>query len=652
MAEPAPAAIDPTVTNIFGLSQYDGQTEFFSSSNYLLPQAAGWGIVLGFGAFFALFAVLLVWLDIRFSKAKYHSEQFNTAGRTIGVGLLAVDLVSHWTWASILLQSVSYGWLYGAAGSMYYAVNDCLIIWLFAIMALELKHRAPKAHTILELVKIRWGTLAHWVFFAFAVFTNLLVSISMLQGCVSVTNALTGVNPYAMSFVIPAGVILYVAIGGLKATFTTAYIHTAIIYVVCCVFMFKVYASDGLLGSIDLVYERLKEAAIYFPVPGNRGGSYLTGFSEGGVEFSAIFFLSALAQMFVDQAYWQSAVAARPKAAVKGYFLGAFLFLAIVFALPACLGLAAVALSLPVSLTEALNGLVMPASAYVLLGKAGPILVLIICYMAVTSSGASEMVAVSSLFTFDIYREYINKQASGERLLMVSRISVCIWAVIMGCASCIVQAASINVNWLIIVIGVFVGGAVPPVAMALLWDRCTRKAAISASLLGNCVSLGVSLLVAVVVSLVFPDEKPFDWNLYKTNIKLSEDTDPYDATTEGIAEAEESAAELARMRKPVAFICVAGCIIGLFVWPLLTLPAGTPWSLGYFRFWIVLTMIILLIGSAVAILLPVWEAKEMLGRICKYLLGRGLPPAAKPYPMYEDSAHGSKFAEPEKKILV
>ncbi len=42
--------------------------------------------------------------------------QFSTAGRDIGTGLLAVDIVSHWTWASILLQCVSYGFIYGATG--------------------------------------------------------------------------------------------------------------------------------------------------------------------------------------------------------------------------------------------------------------------------------------------------------------------------------------------------------------------------------------------------------------------------------------------------------------------------------------------------------------------------------------------------------
>ena len=35
---------------------------------------------------------------------------------------------------------------------------------------------------MLEIVHVRWGRAAHFVFFFFAVLTNLLCSLSMLQG--------------------------------------------------------------------------------------------------------------------------------------------------------------------------------------------------------------------------------------------------------------------------------------------------------------------------------------------------------------------------------------------------------------------------------------------------------------------------------------
>ena len=59
----------------------------------------------------------------------------------------------------------------------------CVQCWrACAVVANELKYKAPKAHTMLELVYVRWGPTAHIIYFFFAVLTNLLVSLSMLQG--------------------------------------------------------------------------------------------------------------------------------------------------------------------------------------------------------------------------------------------------------------------------------------------------------------------------------------------------------------------------------------------------------------------------------------------------------------------------------------
>lgn len=44
--------------------------------------------------------------------------------------------------------------------------------------------------------------------------------------------------------------------------------------------------------------------------------------------------------VFVDQAYWQSAIAAKPSSSHKGYLLGGMLWFCIPFTLATCLGLA------------------------------------------------------------------------------------------------------------------------------------------------------------------------------------------------------------------------------------------------------------------------------------------------------------------------
>ena len=70
----------------------------------------------------------------------------------------------------------------------------------------------------------------------------------------------------AMSFLIPIGVVVYAAIGGLKATFTTSYMHTVIIFVLCLIFMFKVFVPNDLLGGIDDV-RTIPSAPFFGPLP-------------------------------------------------------------------------------------------------------------------------------------------------------------------------------------------------------------------------------------------------------------------------------------------------------------------------------------------------------------------------------------------------
>ena len=60
--------------------------------------------------------------------------------------------------------------------------------------------------------------------------------------------------------------------------------------------------------------------------------------------------------MFNDQAYWQSAIAAKPSAAHMGYLLGGLMWFCIPFTLATTLGISALALDLPLSIAESNAG--------------------------------------------------------------------------------------------------------------------------------------------------------------------------------------------------------------------------------------------------------------------------------------------------------
>jgi Na+/proline symporter len=97
---------------------------------------------------------------------------FSTAGRTVKSGLVASAVVPSWTWAATLLRSSAVAYSYGVSGPFWYASGATVQIILFATIAIELKRRAPNAHTFLEVIRARYGAVTHIVFMVFGLFTS------------------------------------------------------------------------------------------------------------------------------------------------------------------------------------------------------------------------------------------------------------------------------------------------------------------------------------------------------------------------------------------------------------------------------------------------------------------------------------------------
>ena len=154
--------------------------------------------------------------------------------------------------------------------------------------------------TFLEAVRARYGTATHFVFIAFGLFTNILVTAMLLTGGSAVVSALTGVPTAAACFLLPLGVVIYTMFGGIKATFLTDYVHTVILLIILLTFAFTTYATGERLGSPRAVYDLLTEAAAANPVEGNAEGSYLTMRSKEGAIFFVINIIGNFGTVFCD----------------------------------------------------------------------------------------------------------------------------------------------------------------------------------------------------------------------------------------------------------------------------------------------------------------------------------------------------------------
>ena len=80
-------------------------------------------------------------------------------------------------------------------------------------------------------------------------------------------------------------------------------------------------------------------------------------------------------------------------------------------------------------------GLVLPNAAVAMLGKGGAVATLLLVFMAVTSASSAEFIAVSSIFTYDIYQTYFDPKASGKTLIYMAHVCVVVYAILLAAFS-------------------------------------------------------------------------------------------------------------------------------------------------------------------------------------------------------------------------
>jgi Na+/proline symporter len=192
----------------------------------------------------------------------------------------------------------------------------------------------------------------------------------------------------------------------------------------------------------------------------------------------------------------------------------------------------------PLSAAQVGGGFSAPATAIALMGKNGAALMLLVLFMAVTSSVSAELIAVSSLWTFDVYKLYINPSASSSTLVKQAHYGIIAYSLILAAFCCGMSAGGVDITWLLTVGGVIVGGGGIPLGLIVLFpSRMSTVAAIGAPLIasplgltawfvttklrsgtitavstgdlsntlaGSATACGTGLIVAVVFSFLFP----------------------------------------------------------------------------------------------------------------------------------------------------
>ncbi|GIL54634.1 hypothetical protein Vafri_10364 [Volvox africanus] len=588
-------------TNLFNFPQYEGKCSFFEhGGSTALPQGLGWFILVGLGAIFALVPTFLIWFERRYGSASKDSENFSTAGRSIKAGLTACDIVAKWTWAATLLQSSNVAFKFGISGPFWYAAGATVQVLLFAVLAVEIKRKAPTIHTFLEIIRCRWGTTAHIIFTVYGFLTNIIVTAMLILGGAAVMEALSGVSVYAASFLIPAGVVIYTAVGGLKGTVVAEWLNVCVIYLALLIFMFQVYATHKDLGSIAKVYQSLRAVEVVHPVADNMGGSYVTMFSKSGIIFGIINIIGNFGTVFVDQSYWQ------------GAFLMTFqLFMAVTAT--ACAEQMAVATIVAYDIYKPYINRNANGRKMIILQR-----IMVVVYAII--SGVVSVILLKLNVSLGWVYLFMGIVIGSAVFPIAASLTWSKCSATAACISAIVTTPLAIMTWLITAAKLNDG--------KLTLDTTGQDYPMLA---GNLVALFFSMILCIILSYIFPQD--FDWAELR-NIPVIEsdpNSDPNNFEGEDSPEA---------LNYVIKFTWATGgtlTLLLLILWPVLTLPAKV-FNQGYFTFWVILAMIWGIVASVVCIVLPIVEASDVIFGACS---GKK-PRTSKTAASAEESVQGGK----------
>ncbi|CAL3973009.1 unnamed protein product [Diplocarpon coronariae] len=521
---PLPAQVFPRVDLSSIADMQLHKRESVTSITPPLPQVGGYVVVVVVGLVFAS-AMVLVTKILKKTTGEDNSKtemQVQSPRRQVA----GTDPQQSWLWSTAMLGSCLVGYAYGISGPFWFAAGCSPMIVFFALLGISCKLKIPEAHTLLEIVRIRYGTVAHLVFMFLCLVNNLFAVANMLLGASAAIAALTGMHIIAATFLLPVGVVVYTFVGGIKATFLTDYIHTLTIMIVICYLTVKAFTVDE-IGSVGQLYDLVVSASARAPIAGNHQGSYMTMTSKKGIYFGLIHVTSNFGLVIMDTGFFVKAFAASPRAVVPGYVVGGIAYFAIPWALGTLMSSVAWGIQdqpiwptypRAISSQEVGAGLVLPYAAMAIAGKGGAVAVLLVIFMAATSTSSAQIIAVSSIISFDIYRAYFAPDASDRDIIRWSHYGVVIFATIAAAFSTMLHYVGVDLSWTLYMLGrralplyplflpkpsilttpppppgVVTCPGIFPTVFTLLWRQQSRAAAIIAPLLGLATGMSIWL---------------------------------------------------------------------------------------------------------------------------------------------------------------
>jgi len=277
------------------------------------------------------------------------------------------------------------------------------------------------------------------------------------------------------------------------------------------------------------------------------------------------------------------------------------------------------------------------------------------------------------MLTYDVYERYINPKATDQQLLKVGHMMVAVFAVCMGIAGLIFYYIGVSMGWLYTFMGVLLGSAVVPIALCITWSKANKWGCIGGAisglvagliawlvttsslnngvinvvtsgqdyemLAGNLAAIGVGGIVAVVTSLIWPENFDFD---VTRNIRAVVPASNFQSESNSVSDdkgdikneikisnysvdtqTEDEELDVKKLNKAfrfAAYSSLAMLVIMIILIPLPLFFAQTIYTEKGLATWVIIGIIWTFLSAFTVVLYPLWESREALKTISRGII--------------------------------
>ena len=493
-------------------------------------------------AVIAIYFVMVIWIGFYLKSKANTSEEFFMAGREMTAWIAGLSFVSANLGSLELMGWAGSAYQYGILAAHWYWVG-AIPAMLFLGMVMMPFYYVCKTHSVPGYLKLRFGQGSSTVAaISFAFMTVLMSGVNMFS-MAKVMEIVLGWDLTFSIVVSSLAVAAYVALGGLRSAIFNEVLQFMLIWggalLVPILGLIEAGGWTGLQARI-----KANIAADLIP-PGDYTHMWrsMGHFADNpmGVHWTGIVFGLGFAISF---GYWttdflvvQRVLAANSlRSARMAPVIGSFFKMAVPFIviLPGLLGL--VVLQNPDGTHMLLHGenfvaahagqglhsyndvLPLMMVRYLTPGLLGlGITALIAGFM---SGMAGNVSAFSAVWTYDIYRPHINKNATDQHYVAIGR-----WATILGVVVSIAAAYSVQhapgiMDYVQALFSFFIAPLLGAVLMGMFWTRATKAGGFWGLLTGTVASISLWAWVKVDPSALryvalSPDAKDMAENMYR-----------------------------------------------------------------------------------------------------------------------------------------